>query len=138
MKTPYGLGYRMPGEWEKHGATWLAWPKDPLTFPKEVIGRVEQIYIEMIEALARGERVELLVDNLDTEERVRGLLTNTDNVRYHRIKTADVWTRDYGPIFVTGKKGLAAVKWRFNAWGNKYDELKSDNEAGMEIAKSTG
>jgi agmatine deiminase len=138
MKTPYALGYRMPGEWEKHRATWLAWPKDPLTFPKEVIGRVEQIYIEMIEALAREERVELLVDNLATEERVRGLLTDTDNVRYHRIKTADVWTRDYGPIFVTGKKGLAAVKWRFNAWGNKYDELKSDNEAGMEIAKSTG
>ncbi len=138
MRTPSDLGYRMPAEWEKHEATWLSWPKDPMTFPPEVIGRVEQIYVEMIEALAKGERVELLVDNLATEEKVRRLLGNAENVRFRRIKTADVWTRDYGPIFVRGEKGVTAVKWRFNAWGDKYDELKSDNEAGMEIARSTG
>ena len=31
--TPAALGYRMPAEWHPHAATWLAWPKDPLTWP---------------------------------------------------------------------------------------------------------
>ena len=34
-------------------------------------------------------------------------------------QSSDVWIRDYGPTFLlhreTGKK--AAVKWKFNAWG---------------------
>ena len=61
---PLLLGYRMPAEWAPHEATWLSWPKDPLTFPPEVIGRVEQTYVEMVHALAEGERIELLVDDL--------------------------------------------------------------------------
>jgi agmatine deiminase len=145
-QIPFLLGYRIPAEWERHEATWLSWPKDPLTFPADVIGRVEQIYVEMVHALSEGERVELLVDDLAMEGRVRRLLAEgeavgkkKENVRFHRIKTADVWTRDYAPIFVRGeKRGLAAVKWRFNAWGNKYDELKADDEAGRRIAESTG
>jgi agmatine deiminase len=141
-QTPFLLGYRMPAEWERHEATWLSWPKDPLTFPPDVIGRVEQIYVEMVHALAEGERVELLVDDLAMEGRVRRLLgeevAGKKGVRFHRVKTADVWTRDYAPIFVRGEKGVAAVKWRFNAWGNKYDELKADDEAGMRIAECAG
>src|ERR671933_356431 len=30
-QTPAALGYRMPPEWHRHAATWLTWPKDPLT-----------------------------------------------------------------------------------------------------------
>ena len=30
--TPAQLGYRMPAEWQRHAATWLAWPKDPETW----------------------------------------------------------------------------------------------------------
>jgi agmatine deiminase len=106
-----------------------------------VIGRVEQVYVKMIHALAEGERVDLLVDDLVMERRARrlvGEVSKKENVRFHHIKTADVWTRDYGPIFVRGDRSLAAVKWRFNAWGNKYDELKADDEAGMRMARSTG
>ncbi|MDT7602507.1 MAG: agmatine deiminase, partial [Acidobacteriota bacterium] len=38
QQTPRELGYRMPAEWHRHAATWLAWPKDPETF----IDRVPQ------------------------------------------------------------------------------------------------
>lgn len=138
MATPFELGYRMPAEWERHEATWLSWPKDPLTFPPDSIERVEQIYVEMIEALTEGERVDLLVDDLATERRVRRLVGPTANLSFHRIESADVWTRDYAPVFVRGKRGVAATKWEFNAWGGKYEELKKDNRTGAEIARSTG
>jgi len=137
-KTPFELGYRMPAEWEKHEATWLSWPKDPLTFPPEIIGRVEETYVEMIGALQTAERVELLVDDSEMEERVLSLIPEKKNLTFHRIKTSDVWMRDYGPIFVKNSQNIAATKWIFNAWGGKYDELLGDNESGEKVCKETG
>ena len=138
--TPAELGFSMPPEWARHDSTWLSWPKNPLTFPPEIVSKVEAAYVKMIEALARGERVDLLVDDERTEDRVRSMLS-AKGVAFHRIKSADVWMRDYGPIFV--KKGgrgqaVAATKWEFNAWGNKYDDLLPDNATGLAVARSTG
>jgi agmatine deiminase len=131
--------YQMPSEWERHDGTWLAWPKDPLTFPEDIIGRVEETYGKMMAALSLGERVNLLVDDEAMERRVSGLFGRNGNISYYRIRTADVWMRDYGPIFVRKADGrLAATKWIFNAWGNKYEELKADNLAGMEVARAAG
>ena len=140
-QTPADLGFSMPAEWAEHESTWLSWPKNPETFPPEVVSRVEEVYVEMIEALARGERVDLLVDDDRTEDRVMSKLS-ARNVRFHIIKSADVWIRDYGPIFVKreggGRASIAATKWKFNAWGNKYDDLLEDNATGWEVARSTG
>src|SRR5208283_4566432 len=142
MNDPVGRiprPYLMPAEWERHDGTWLAWPKDPLTFPEEIIGRVEETYRRIVVGLAGGERVNLLVDDEAMERRVSAFLGENLNVSYHWIRTADVWMRDYGPIFVRRVDGgLAAVKWTFNAWGNKYDELLADNQAGMEVARAAG
>ena len=133
MQTPQSLGYRMPAEWEQHESTWLSWPKDPLTFPPGIIEKVESVYVEMVTALSEGEVVNILVDDEKAERRVRGMVADDPNVLLHRMKTADVWMRDYGPIFVVGKD-VAATKWSFNAWGNKYEELLPDNRAGSEVA----
>src|SRR5208282_2141581 len=128
----------MPAEWERHEATWLTWPKNPTTFPPRLMDEVEQIYVTMIEGLAPGERVNLLVDDTITIEKVSSLLENDDNVVFHTIKTADVWVRDYGPIFLKNSNSIAATKWIFNAWGNKYEDLRLDHEIGKKIAQSTG
>ena len=138
--TPSKLGFSMPAEWARHESTWLSWPKNPLTFSPEIVSKVEAAYLEMIEALVHGERVDLLVDDERTEDRVRSMLS-TKRVTFHEIKSADVWIRDYGPIFV--KKGgrgpaVAATKWEFNAWGRKYDDLLVDSATGLEVARSTG
>ncbi|MDG6999920.1 MAG: agmatine deiminase family protein, partial [Nitrososphaerota archaeon] len=132
-QTPASLGYRMPAEWEKHEATWLSWPKDPTTFPPGKLEDVEKIYLRMIEELSRGERVDLLVDDQKTQDAISSRLRSTNNVVFHQIRTADVWMRDYGPIFIKNAT-LAATKWVFNAWGNKYDDLKEDNNSGMKVA----
>jgi agmatine deiminase len=137
--APFELGFSMPAEWAKHESTWLSWPKNPLTFPPEIVSKVEAAYVEIIEALARGERVDLLVDDERTEDRVRSMLSSK-SVTFRKIKSADVWIRDYGPIFVKGGRGkaVAATKWEFNAWGSKYDDLLPDNATGLEVARSTG
>ena len=62
MPTPAELGYRMPAEWRRHAATWLSWPKDPETWPDRV-PQVEEIFLQMMAALAPNEIVNLLVDD---------------------------------------------------------------------------
>jgi len=127
----------MPAEWEKHQATWLSWPKDPNTFPPDILPSVESTFAEMVGALEEGEEVWVLVDDAKTESRVASLLKRRERVSFHRLKTVDVWVRDYGPTYVKGRD-LALVKWVFNAWGNKYEDLEPDNEAGERIANSSG
>jgi agmatine deiminase len=127
--TPAELGYYMPAEWQRHSATWLTWPKDPETWPGRV-AEVEEIFLQMIAALVPHETINLLVDNFEVEQEVRRRCTfpNAENVRFHRIETVDSWIRDYGPNFLTTHEGkLAYNDWIFNAWGNKYEDLKHDD-----------
>jgi agmatine deiminase len=129
MPTPAELGYCMPAEWHRHRATWLTWPKDPETWPDRV-PQVESIFLQMLAALAPHEIVNLLVDNDETGTSVRARLTfpGADNIRFHHVTTVDSWIRDYGPNFLVNDKGeLAYNDWIFNAWGNKYEELKRDD-----------
>jgi agmatine deiminase len=147
----------MPAEWCAHEATWLSWPKDPETWPGRV-PQVEDIFLQMMAALAPNETVNLLVDDEGTEQSVRARCTfaGAENVRCHRIETVDSWIRDYGPNFLVsgnmsdklqfveasadtppanasdklkfiGHGKLAFNDWIFNAWGNKYGELKRDD-----------
>jgi len=154
MTTPAKLGYYMPAEWHRHTATWLTWPKDPETWPDRV-QRVQEIFLEMMAALAATEIVNLLVDDAETEASVRSRCNfdGAANIHFHRIPTVDSWIRDYGPNFlirdeasdklqfVDGSseelrrsdnlkfvgRSLAYNDWIFNAWGNKYAELKKDD-----------
>jgi agmatine deiminase len=137
-------GFYMPAEWERHEGTWLSWPKDPVTFPGRSIEAVEAVFIKAIGALQKGEKVFVLVDDKRMEDYVRRRLGSSraggDEVSFYRIKSADVWIRDYGPTFVRDRltNGLVAVKWRFNAWGGKYKALLSDDNAGVKVARLSG
>lgn len=129
MATPTELGFYMPAEWHPHAATWLSWPKDPETWPDRV-PQAEQIFLQMMQALAPNETVNLLVNDAATEELVRErcLFPGAENIRFHQIQTVDSWIRDYGPNFLVNNKGDVAYNdWIFNAWGNKYEELKKDD-----------
>jgi agmatine deiminase len=155
MPTPAELGYRMPAEWHRHAATWLTWPKDPETWPDRV-PQVEEIFLQMMAALAPNEIVNLLVDDAKAEAavRARSVFPGAENVRFHQIPTVDSWIRDYGPNFLLTKQSagklhivvdsvrqalaeddklkftelsVAYNDWIFNAWGNKYEELKQDD-----------
>ena len=128
-QTPRSLGYAMPAEWAKHEATWISWPKNPLTFPKDIITSIEDTYCLMIKALTEGEIVKILVNDEASEKRVTEKVEKAGavmrRVKVIRIVSSDVWIRDYGPTFLLNKMSgqRAAVKWHFNAWGGKYDDL---------------
>ena len=128
--TPAELGYFMPAEWQRHSATWLSWPKDPLTWPDRV-PQVEEIFLQMVAALTPHEVVNLLVDDAETEASVsqRCQPAVRKNIRFHHLQTVDSWIRDYGPNFLVNpsERSLAYNDWIFNAWGNKYEELKRDD-----------
>jgi agmatine deiminase len=133
----------MPAEWERHEATWLSWPKNPLTFPEDVITKVEEIYCQIIAALSWDEKVKVLVDDEATKRRVTKRLRSTrasmEGVSLIPIRSADVWIRDYGPTFLVKEgKGKAAVKWRFNAWGGKYEDLLVDDLTGEDVVRASG
>jgi agmatine deiminase len=136
----------MPAEWEPHAATWLAWPHFRGDWP----GKFEPIpwvYAEIIRNLSRHERVELIVKDAAAEKLARKTLKRAhalnENVRFHRWPTNRVWTRDSGCAFVRqepGAKapdGLAAIKWRFNAWA-KYPNWKDDEKIGSLMASAAG
>lgn len=137
-KTPAALGFRMPAEWHPHQSTWLTWPKDPETWPDRVT-HVEEIYLQMISALIPYEAVDLLVDDEETEQKVRARCGAPARIRFHRIQTVDSWIRDYGPNFLIGANGEAAFNdWIFNAWGNKYEALKKDDGVPRQLESILG
>ena len=127
--TPKELGFYMPAEWWPHSSTWLTWPKDPVTWPERV-PQVEEIYLQMLAALTPHETVNLLVDDENTENSVRERCRfgSSTNIRFHQLTTVDSWIRDYGPNFLVGDRHNQAFNdWIFNAWGNKYEDLKKDD-----------
>ena len=137
--TPRELGYCMPAEWSKHDAIWLAWPHDPSTFTSGV-EKVEETFVQIISLLHKDEHVNLFVTDQEMKRKVSGLLQsrNVDlkQIRFFEFEYADVWFRDYGPIFVKRNKDLAMVHWTFNSWGEKYEELMKDAQIPHEINKA--
>lgn len=128
--TPLNQGYHMPAEWEQHDAVWIAWPHNDLTFPH--LENVEETFLEICTALQGSEQIDLLVPDLETQNKVLHFLKlrgfQEPCIRFHQVQYSDVWIRDYGPTFVVNHalKKISAVSWIFNAWGDKYDELITD------------
>jgi agmatine deiminase len=119
----------MPAEWKPHAATWLAWPHEKSDWP----GKFEPIpwlYGEIVRHLARVERVCILVENADAEQRARRILkkchADLAAVEFYHQPTNRSWTRDFCPLFITNRKGEVAVThWKFNGWA-KYDNYQLD------------
>ena len=135
-KYPVDFGYSMPAEWEPHAATWLAWPHNKSDWPGK-FAPIPYVYAEIVRHLARGERVEIIVQDEAHESSARDglclahIISESErNIRFHRCPTNRGWMRDSGPIFIQRKSKdtpLAVTNWRFNAWA-KYSNWKRDNE----------
>ncbi|MBU6282280.1 agmatine deiminase family protein [bacterium] len=146
-QTPRALGYRWPAEWERHDATWLAWPHKRDSWPGK-FEPVPGIFVEMVRALSAGEHVEILVLSDAHGSEVRGLLraarVDPAAVRLHVLPTDDAWIRDHGPIFVQRERvdgqgtEIAATAWGYNAWGGKYPPWDKDRLVSREIARRLG
>jgi agmatine deiminase len=144
------MGYRMPGEWEPHEATWIAWPHNRTDWPGK-FASIPFVYAEIVRHLARVERVNLLVNDESAEATARNVLvtaevlpkralepgTPSGSMKFWHIPTNRGWLRDTGPTFVrrSGQPGsVGAVAWRFNAWA-KYNDWKHDTAVGAELGR---
>ena len=140
-KTPAGLGFSMPAEWEKHEATWLGWPHNETDWPGK-IDTVRWVYGEIVRKIAAGEMVRILINNQAEVKRARTYLSHAGadlrNVEFVNHPTNRGWTRDSGPIFVRRAQGrkseTAIVHFHFNAWA-KYDDWQKDRHVPDTAAK---
>src|SRR5213593_50935 len=138
-QTPAALGYRMPGEWEPHAATWLSWPRrEGISFP-DSFDRVLPALRAMVEALIQSEKVCINVCNGAHESEARDVLRGLpmDRISFHFIPTNEPWCRDHGPVFLTRDLDpkLAIVDWDYNAWGNKYPPFDLDEVVPTRLAQ---
>jgi agmatine deiminase len=129
MSNDLPTGWRMPAEWSPHEATWLAWPHHRDDWPGKFTP-IPWVYGEILRHLTRSEPVHLLINDAAAEAKVRRFLGRVDvdltQIRFFRQPTDRVWTRDFGPIFVTNSAGeVGYTHWRFNGWA-KYDNWKLD------------
>ena len=137
--TPREIAYRMPAEWERHEATWLAWPHERTDWPGK-FAPIPWVYADIVRHLARAERVRILVQDRAEERAARRILQKSgadlSAVEFFIAPTNRGWTRDFGAIFVrncdaartASAAGVTATKWRFNAWA-KYDDWQKDDAA---------
>jgi agmatine deiminase len=132
-------GIRMPAEWEPHASTWLAWPHNRKDWPGKFTP-IPFVYAEIIRHLARVERVDLIVNDLEAEGKARRVLDKAGvdgAVRFHHWPTDRIWLRDSGCTFVQAGQAAQGVKWRFNAWA-KYPNWQQDEKIGSLMAKAAG
>ncbi len=135
------LGRRMPAEWEKHDATWIAWPHHEPDWPGK-LAPIPWVYAEIVRALADHDRVEILCHDDSVAESARGLLAahgvKDGRYRLHRVANDRVWLRDSAPTGVVRADGqVELLNWTFNSWA-KYDNYKKDADIGREIERITG
>jgi agmatine deiminase len=138
MPTPKELGFHQPAEWEPHTACWLAWPSHRDLW-LEHLEAVQSEFIDLCQAIAQSEKLEILVLDEASEKTARDRLGDLP-VRLHRIPFGDIWMRDIAPIFTVGLVGsarsqLAALNFIWNGWGEKY-LLEHDDQVAAKITKS--
>lgn len=131
--SPASLGFRMPAEWEKQQAVWIAYPHEPETWPG-IMDSVRKTFLEYYRTVAEecGEQTFVLTNGEPVE-----LPQNTKPFPY---PTNDVWCRDYGPTFLkndaTGE--LAVAHFTYNAWGGKFPPWDDDAQIPRRIAETFG
>ncbi len=133
--------FRWPAEWERHEATWIAWPHHEPDWPGK-LGPIPWVYAEIVRALHEHERVEILCHTGDVAEAARQHLdahgVPPAGYRLHVVPNDRVWLRDSGATSVHDSRGgVVLVDWGFNAWA-KYSNFAADAQVGAAMERITG
>jgi agmatine deiminase len=122
---------RVPAEWAKHQSIWTAWPSHPELWLEDLSPARAEV-AAMVKALAKGEKVKLLVMGEEAVASATAAFKGA-NVDIIPALFGDIWLRDTAPIFANGPDGLQALTFKFNGWGGKY-ELPHDDEVAVFVA----
>jgi agmatine deiminase len=130
-------GYAMPAEWAPHARTWMCWPcRTEAWGGPDGLLRAKQAYARVARAISSFEPVTIAAKPHDTAE---ARLATSGKVEVFEVPLDDSWARDIGPTFLSAPNGQrAAVQWRFNAWGNKYQPWDQDALFATRAAQRAG
>ena len=142
--SPARSGFRFPAEWERHEATWIAWPHCRSDWPGK-FAPIPWVYGEIVRHLLPGEKVRVLVNSASHEQQARRILrrvgADSADVEFFLIPTDRGWTRDFGPLFLRrkrrGRGELAIVDFHFNGWA-KYPNHRLDATVARQVSKRLG
>jgi len=133
--TPLADGFRLPARYCEHQRTLMSWPaRDDLWGPHLEEACTE--WAEVARTIARFEPVTMLAD-----PGAAGAARDAcgTEVEVLEVPLDDSWIRDNGPIFVRDDEGrVAPVRFRFDAWGEKYPPWDNDAEVPARIAAAWG
>lgn len=133
------ISRRWPAEWEPHVATWIAWPHHEPDWPGK-FGPIPWVYAEIVRALHRHERVEILCHDASVRESALAALeahgVDLSRCGFHLVPNDRVWLRDSAPTGVYGPEGFEWIRWDFNAWA-KYDNYQFDQKVAGRIVEIT-
>ena len=123
MSTPRHDGFAMPAEWAPHARCWMAWPCREALWGSR-LEAARQVTAEVAKAISHFEPVTMVV-RPDLTASVS--LHCGSGIAVLPMPQDDSWTRDTGPTFVVDGEGrLAGVDWRFNGWGEVYEDHAQD------------
>lgn len=133
---------RWPAEWEPHKATWMAWPcrQEIWTHGLE---KARRAFAEVANTLSEYEPVNMIVRAQDAPFAQKIL---SSAIEIHFFDLDDSWARDISPLWVEeslgGEKGkeessALALKFLFNAWGNKFEPHAHDAKVAEHMTQIT-
>jgi agmatine deiminase len=130
--------FRLPAEFEYHEATWIGWPNNKQDWPGK-FQPIPWVYGEIVRYLSRGEKVRIIVQSKDHQNKAEQVLKSVDadfhNIEFFKLETNRNWLRDAGPQFVKNQKNeTVLINFKFNAWA-KYDNYKLDAKIPKMISK---
>ncbi len=126
---------RVPAEWERQAAVWIAWPHNHDSWPVR-FAPIPGCFRRFIGLIAAAVHVHVIGP---PELRETAGLQGIENVTWFDIQTNDSWIRDYGPTFVVDASQRGhAIDWGYNAWGGKYPPWDADNAATAQIIRHAG
>jgi agmatine deiminase len=136
--TPAADGLTMPPEWARHERCVMAWPCRVSVWGTH-LDAAKREYAAVARAVAAFEPVLLVARPGDGDEARRA----TDGAAIEVVEWPldDSWTRDVGAIVVTDRaRGdrRAGVRFRFNAWGEKFDPYAHDAEFAARMCEWVG
>ena len=131
MSTPREDKFRMPGEFEPHALTWMAFPHRADNWRNNAKDAQKAI-CNLANLVSKFEKVIMIVPR----RCMRAALSYVDETVSIVVgETDDAWVRDTGATFVTNEKEIRGVSWKFNSWGGAVNGLYSSWENDEKIAE---
>jgi agmatine deiminase len=128
----------MPGEWEPHERTWMAFPPPNATFGddgSESLVAARTTWANVASTIAHYEPVTLIAG---TDQGTLAMALVGPGVTVIERPLDDAWIRDSGPTFTVGYQLLGAINWVFNGWGaQKWASWDHDALIASDVARQS-